>query len=89
MAIVASAPATIGPIPAGVPVKMMSPGSNVITRETKLMISGTLKIMSLSCADCLTSPATVAVIFCVPGMKSVSIHGPSGQKVSKLFARVH
>jgi hypothetical protein len=39
--------AGIGPIPAGVPVMMTSPGSSVITCETKLIISGTLKIMSL------------------------------------------
>jgi hypothetical protein len=56
-------PAGIGPIPAGVPVKITSPGSKVITFVTNSIISGVLKIISEIVADCFTWPFKVAEIF--------------------------
>jgi len=44
-------PAGIGVIPAGVPVKITSPGSRVITFETNSIICGILKIISESNDD--------------------------------------
>ena len=46
------------PTPAGVPVRITSPGSSVISRDAKAMISATGKIMSLVRADCISSPET-------------------------------
>jgi hypothetical protein len=56
------APAGMGPIPAGVPVRITSPGRSVITFETNSIIVGTLKIISDSFDDCLSSPFRVAEI---------------------------
>jgi len=53
------------------------------------MIAATEWIMSVSGACWRTSPFTrVSIVACV-GSKSVSITGPSGQNVSKPFARDH
>ena len=55
-------PAGIAPIPAGVPVRITSPGSKVITLVTNSIICGILKIISERFDDCFTSPFKVAVI---------------------------
>ena len=83
-------PSCIGPTPAGVPVSITSPGSSVIASLTYATISATSCIMSRGAAvllelvvDACRSDARSG------GSSSVSIHGPSGQNVSKPLARAH
>ena len=84
-----SSPDAMGPMPDGVPVAITSPGSSVITWEMKLTRSGTGK-MRLDVLDfCLASPFKNDRTRRSEGSSSVSIHGPRGQNVSKLLARVH
>ena len=90
--IVTRSPAVSGPIPDGVPVVMMSPGSSVITAEMNAMSFGTGKISSRVDDDCrrvpLTQPSTVS-----PSAESyprpVAMQGPMGANVSKPLARVY
>src|SRR4029079_19202612 len=51
-------PSSIGPTPSGVPVRMRSPGSSVITAETHSTIAPTSWIISEVRLSCLVSPLT-------------------------------
>src|SRR5689334_11867389 len=82
-------PLTIGPTPAGVPVRIRSPGSSVITAEIHSTIAPTSWIISEVRLSCLTSPLTSVRNARSSGSRSVTIHGPIGQNVSCPFARVH
>ena len=53
------------------------------------MRSGTEWIMSDIGPFCRTSPLTRVVMIAASVSSSVSMTGPTGQKVSKPFARVH
>ena len=75
--------------PAGVPVNITSPGSKVIMCEIQETISRALLTKSLVFPSCFVVPLTWHEISKFSGSNSVSIHGPSGQNVSKLFERVH
>src|SRR5690606_6918995 len=83
-------PISTGPTPAGVPVRTTSPGRSVITLVMNWRISATPNTMSTLNPAWRTSPLTRQMIASrSSGSSSVSIAGPSGQKVSKPFARVH
>src|SRR4029453_16123531 len=89
---VTRSPATRGPIPAGVPVETMSPGNSVITDEMNAMRFRIEKINSRVDDDWrftpLTHPSTASP--CGESKSSpVAMHGPTGAKVSKPFARVY
>ena len=75
-------PATIGPTPAGVPVRMTSPGSSVITAEMNAICVGMSWIIWLVRPSCLTSPLTRVTRRRSDGSSTVSTHGPSGQNES-------
>ena len=82
-------PASTGPTPAGVPVRMMSPGRRVKAFEQWLMRSSTPWTMSAEVPSWTTSPSRRVTIETDWGSRSVSIQGPIGQKVSIPFARAH
>jgi oligopeptide transport system ATP-binding protein len=84
-----SSPSVSDPTPSGVPVSSTSPGSSVITELMYSTSDGTSYSSSDVRACCRTSPFTSVVMPRSDGSVPVSIHGPSGQKVSKPFARVH
>jgi len=84
-----SSPSVSGPTPSGVPVSSTSPGSSVMTDDTYSISDGTSHSSSDVRACCRTVPFTVVVRPRSAGSRPVSIHGPSGQNVSKPFARVH
>ena len=88
-----SSPTFMGPTPSGVPVRITSPGSSVITLETWATSVGTSKIRSVVLPSCLRSPLrcvwTAHAVGEGCGSRSVSIQGPSGQKESKPLARVN
>src|SRR5438270_613190 len=87
---VTSSPATTGPIPAGVPVKIKSPGSKVMTWEMKRITISIGKMKAVVLSDCLTWPLTwVSTRTPFHGSISSVTIGPKGQKVSKPLARVH
>src|SRR5690606_12486824 len=76
-------PASMGPTPSGVPVRITSPGSSVITDDTKATRSATLCTISEVRASCFTTPSTSVVNVRSAGSTSVEIHGPSGKNESK------
>src|SRR5258705_5832164 len=82
-------PSSIGPTPSGVPVRIKSPGSSVITAEIHSTIAPMSWIISEVRLCCLTSPLTSVRMSRSAGSTSVTIHGPIGQKVSWPLARVH
>src|SRR5262249_39324175 len=84
-----TSPAASGPTPAGVPVRITSPGFSVITEEMKAMIRAQSNTIIDVRPLCFTTPFTRVVSARSFGLIDVSIHGPSGQKVSKLLARVN
>ena len=89
MVMLTVSPSSIGPTPSGVPVRIRSPGSSVITAETHSMIAPMSWIIS-DVVDCLaSSPLTSVRRSRSVGSRSVTIHGPTGQNVSCPFARVH
>src|SRR5208283_942229 len=75
-------PSSMGPTPAGVPVRMRSPGSNVMTAEIHSTMAPTSWIISEVRLSCLTSPLTSVRSARSDGSTSVTIHGPTGQKLS-------
>jgi hypothetical protein len=79
------------PTPAGVPVEMTSPGISVMPREQVSMSVGMSKIRSTVRPSWRSSPLTQQrTRVSVPSSSSaVTIHGPMGQKVSKLLPRSH
>src|SRR5206468_158452 len=80
-------PGTSRAAPGGVPVEMTSPGMSVITSETRAIRSSTGKIMSLVEPDCRSTPLTSPSTLTAFGSRSVAMHGPMGQNVSKPLAR--
>ena len=76
-------------LPALVPVRITSPASSVKLCEQKLISSATPKIISDVLESCITSPLTrvVSLRFC--GSSIWTSSEPSGQNVSRLFARTH
>jgi hypothetical protein len=84
-----SSPCCSGPTPAGVPVRITSPGSSVMTWLTNAIRVGTSCTISEVRACCLISPFTEVVRARSVGSAMVSIQGPIGQNVSKPLARVH
>ena len=85
----ASARGRAAPTPSGVPVRITSPGSSVIACETHATSVGTSKIIPTSSPTAVTAPSTSVSRRRSDGSTSVSIAGPSGQNVSKPFARHH
>ncbi len=77
------------PTPAGVPVRITVPGSSVRSDERNSTSAGTAKTISEVEESCITSPFSVAVSRRSEGSRSVAMHGPRGQKLSKLLARTH
>ena len=81
------------PTPAGVPVEIMSPGSNVTKLEMNATTAATGKTISAVLAFCLTSPLTLSVICNCCGSRSSSAgrtHGPhrtEGVTVTKATCR--
>src|SRR6476619_1345846 len=75
-------PSSIGPTPSGVPVRIRSPGSSVITAEIHSTIAPMSWIISEVRLCCLTSPLTSVRMSRSAGSASVTIHGPTGQNVS-------
>ena len=84
-----TSPATSGPTPAGVPVRITSPGSIVITEVTNSIRKAQSKIICAVLPSCLVAPFTRVPMARCDGSSSVSMHGPSGQKVSKPLPRVN
>ena len=82
-------PGTIGPMPAGVPVVMISPGFKVMMFETNRTKKGTEKIRSRVFPDCFSFPFKKVLILSLAGSMSVAIQGPMEANVSKDFARVN
>src|SRR5581483_268726 len=80
------------PTPEGVPVLMISPGSSVMPADRLSMIVGMSKIMSRVLPSCITSPLTRQMSRTCCGSGSAllcTIHGPSGQKVSRDLPLYH
>jgi len=76
------------PTPAGVPVEIISPGSNVTKEERKAISSATLKIINPVLESCLISPLTFRVILsaCGSGISLAGVRqGPMGAKPSCHF----
>ena len=77
------------PTPDGVPVMITSPGSSVNARDAWAIVWAMLKIMSRVCpperlaGDC----GAYAKGLRIPISSRVTIHGPSGQNVSRLLPR--
>ena len=71
------------PTPAGVPVKMMSPGSSGTTADSSAISCGTPKTRSLVRASCTVSPSMLQPRARSSGSSSssgVTTQGPSGAK---------
>ena len=83
-----SSPACSGPMPAGVPVDTMSPGSSVMMREMYAINVATGKISSRVLDCCRTSPFSRPDTARSSADRPVAMQGPSGAKVSKPLARV-
>ncbi len=81
-----TSPDTIGPTPAGVPVRMTSPGKSVKTLDAYAMTDATECTMSSNRPCWRTSPFTRVSTVPLYTVYSVSMNGPSGQNVSKPFA---
>ena len=75
-------PSSIGPTPAGVPVRMTSPGSSVITPDMNAIWVGRSWIIWLVRPSCTISPLTRVTSRRSDGSSTVSSHGPSGQNES-------
>ncbi len=89
-----SSPTSMGPTPSGVPVRMTSPGSSVITLETCAIRVGMSKIRSFVLTVLLEVAVEVGLHAARPSAKSAGrgrsrSTGPSGQNESKPLARVN
>src|SRR5262249_28530665 len=76
------------PTPAGVPVRIRSPGCRVSRADRCAICSARLKIILLVLESCLSSPLTHSLRprFCGSRMSLAgTIQGPSGQEPSKLL----
>src|SRR5690606_10991817 len=82
-------PTCMGPTPSGVPVSTTSPGPRVMKRLMYDSTSGTEKIMSRVVPSCFSSPFPRVWTRTANGSRSVSSHGPTGQKPSADFPRTH
>src|ERR1700712_864487 len=89
MVMLTVSPCSIGPTPSGVPVRIRSPGSSVITADTHSMIAPMSWINSDVRLSWRTSPLTSVRSSRSDGSRSVTIHGPTGQNVSWPLARIH
>ena len=81
-------PFRTGPTPAGVPVKIKSPGRNSKKPERAEITSSTVQIISEISPSCLSSPLTYRVIF-PRSMCPTSLTGckaEQGAELSKPFA---
>ena len=76
-------PGTIGPIPAGVPVVIISPGFKVMMFETNRTKKGTEKIKFRVFPDCFSFPFRNVLTLNLDGSISVAMHGPTAANVSK------
>uniref|UniRef100_A0A480GU82 Fumarylacetoacetate hydrolase domain-containing protein 2B n=1 Tax=Sus scrofa TaxID=9823 RepID=A0A480GU82_PIG len=79
------------PTPAGVPVRMMSPGQTVTNRETQAISSSVLNTIWLVLLLWTTSPFPWQQIFKLGGSATVLGHQgrARGKKVSKVFPSSH
>src|SRR5271170_6684852 len=80
------------PTPNGVPVETISPGSSGVIDEMYSISAGILKINSLVFECCSTSPSMVSCTSRLCGSaiwSEVTIAGPIGQKVGRLFDSDH
>ncbi len=82
-------PGCTGPTPAGVPVRMTSPGSKVKYVDAKDTNRGTSWTRSAVEPSWTTSPSRRVTRRSADGSRSVTIHGPSGLEVSNPLARAH
>ena len=89
-------PGNMAAVPAGDPVQITSPGKRVMDSVIISMISPRFIIIWLELESCLVSVTPSWVRWALIGrlstsmeLISVSIHGPSGAKVSIPFARAH
>src|SRR3954451_18150016 len=76
------------PTPAGVPVRIRSPGCNVTRVDRCAICSASVKIILLVWESCLITSLTHSLMptFCGSGMVSAgTIHGPTGHASSKHF----
>src|SRR3954447_2249722 len=76
------------PTPAGVPVRIRSPGCNVTRVERCAICSASVKIILLVWESCLITSLTHSLMptFCGSAMVSAgTIHGPTGHASSKHF----
>src|SRR5436190_17150960 len=79
------------PTPAGVPVRIRSPGCSVMPLDNWAICSARLKIMCLLLESCLRTSFTHSLRprLCGSPMSSAgTIHGPSGQEPSKVLCLV-
>ena len=82
-----TSPGSTGREPAGVPVRMMSPGSSVMKRERSATRSANGKIRFAVESSCASSPFTSARSVIAPGSTSpAGTGGPTGVKPSCPFA---
>ncbi len=72
------------PTPPGVPVRISVPGRRVKEWERCETMRRTGNIMSEVLDACITSPSRRQVTARLPGSRSVTMAGPTGQKVSWL-----
>ena len=90
---IASSPALRLPDAFGVPVMITSPGSSVENDEIAAICSGMpwIRFAVVPLAALTVRPLSLNEIFALAQSMSsrVTIHGPSGQDVSKPLARVH
>src|SRR5215468_10260930 len=84
-----TSPGLIGPTPAGVPVETRSPASSVIPAAMNESRRGRGKIWSFERPFCFTAPLTRQMTGTSDHSRPTVTHGPTGQKVSNPFARVH
>src|ERR1700722_18816303 len=80
------------PTPKGVPVDTMSPGKSGVIEEMYSISSGILKTNSRVFECCRISPSMASCTSSACGSEissAVTIDGPRGQKVGKLFERDH
>ena len=69
--------------------EMTSPGSSVMTELMKLTRYCAERIIKAVVASCCTLPLSTELIGASLGSKSVTMHGPMGEKVSYPLALVH
>ena len=79
----------MGPTPAGVPVVTTSPASRVIPAEMNASRRGSGNTWSLVRPSCFTTPFTRHCTRRSDQSRPALTQGPTGQKVSNPFARVH